>query len=413
MKKYIIIFLSFFSAACLAQAQTADTITNNSVIKMVKANLSGDLIIDMIENSITDFDLSENAVQRLRQENVPDEIIKEMQKKNPDQGKEPESINNNNVQVAAVKEPDVKQQPQEKEKIPDKAEGEIASGRSVEAHGYVAPLKALVTYYENEFEVMSVTISEWDRQIRSSLAEGAGINKDISDIEAGLREKKNASADNYDSSILLLYKSLYSNRLKYKELKEKMMKDGALVTKKLADMNKEKEHSLGKIYDEISQQVKSFESDPSKADETVKVSFSALKINDQTADAILPATEMLYWYRNELNKVYDLIEEWNKKADEITVENDALNERLKPLQTQMDEYKTNPKKFKSEISALKKQISSVEKEKRQLAGKMGTESSQMADELKKRCKEVQGSARERFNDIIANINYYYQEKFNL
>ncbi len=44
---------------------------------------------------------------------------------------------------------------------------------------------------------------------------------------------------------------------------------------------------------------------------------------------------------------------------------------------------------------------------------MENDSKELADYLKKNCLEIQNSVKERFEDIIGNINYSYQEKLNI
>ncbi|HNX65690.1 MAG TPA: hypothetical protein PKH02_02345 [Bacteroidales bacterium] len=411
MKRTIVILMACFLISGLTQAQSAETITNSSVVKMVKARLSDELIIDMIQNSEVKFDLDEAAIQNLKAENVSATVIKEMQNsllrsitEKEKQATQPGSVEKKTESGKHTGEVDQE----------DGKEAKVTPQSSViDALGYVAPLKLLVTYFETEFETMSVTISGWNKQIKASLDEVEKINNEIADIEKQLREKKNANANSYDSEILLLYKNLNDSRLKYGQAKEKMLKQGEDITRKLADISKEQERSSGKEFDEVSQRVKAFEGDPSKASIPVVVTFNPLMVIDKTAVYIFPATEMLYWYQNELENIHNLILEWNQKSSEIAGQNDILNKKLEPMQRQMEEYKTNAKKFKSEISALKKQISATEKEKKQLAAKMETEGNLLADELKKMCKDIQSSARERFTDIIGNINYCYKEKLNL
>ena len=65
------IFLAFSSFA-------AETLTDNSVLKMVKAGLGEDLIITKIKTSQSQFDLSTDKIIMLKNEKVSDKIIKAM-----------------------------------------------------------------------------------------------------------------------------------------------------------------------------------------------------------------------------------------------------------------------------------------------------------------------------------------------
>lgn len=55
-----------------------EVLTNETVMKMVKANLSPIIIVSKIRTSKTNFNLSTDELIRLQQEKVPDEVIKAM-----------------------------------------------------------------------------------------------------------------------------------------------------------------------------------------------------------------------------------------------------------------------------------------------------------------------------------------------
>ena len=60
------------------QAQSADALTNTTIIKMVKGKLSDDLIIDEINSSKVNFDLSDDGIKSLTASNVSDQVIQAM-----------------------------------------------------------------------------------------------------------------------------------------------------------------------------------------------------------------------------------------------------------------------------------------------------------------------------------------------
>ncbi len=70
MKKHISLILTGLFIAVMVNAQNPETLTNSSVIKMSKANLSDELITDMIQNSPVKFDLSDSALKQLGQPKV-------------------------------------------------------------------------------------------------------------------------------------------------------------------------------------------------------------------------------------------------------------------------------------------------------------------------------------------------------
>lgn len=62
-------------------AQKQEVLTNQSIIKMVKAGLPADLIIAKIEDSEVNFDLSTDGLIALAEAKVPDEVIRAMRAK--------------------------------------------------------------------------------------------------------------------------------------------------------------------------------------------------------------------------------------------------------------------------------------------------------------------------------------------
>jgi len=77
---------------------TAEILTNSSVIKMVKSNLSDDLIINVINSSIVNFNTSIDSIISLSSQNVSSPVIKAM--KNAMKSKTDSSSNGNNLTTA-------------------------------------------------------------------------------------------------------------------------------------------------------------------------------------------------------------------------------------------------------------------------------------------------------------------------
>jgi hypothetical protein len=86
MKKVVFLLFCFLSFAVYLQAQPTEKLNNTTVIKMVKANLSPSLIIDEINNSEVNFDLSEESLNMLAKENISPQIIQAMKEANKKAG---------------------------------------------------------------------------------------------------------------------------------------------------------------------------------------------------------------------------------------------------------------------------------------------------------------------------------------
>jgi hypothetical protein len=73
MKKF---FVTFFALACLAGAQ--DVLTNDAVVKMVKAGLADNLILSMIQNQPGKFSTTPDEMVKLKGQGVSDNVMAAM-----------------------------------------------------------------------------------------------------------------------------------------------------------------------------------------------------------------------------------------------------------------------------------------------------------------------------------------------
>lgn len=387
------------------QAQSSETITNNAVIKMVKANLADELIIDVIRTSPVDFDLSEKAVKSLVGERVSGEVLEAMMIAGQTQTPGTQRVDPPSETTKPPK-PETTVKPA----IPAKR---ARTPQVVTALGYTAPLKLLVTFYEDEFKSMQSKVVDWDAKVRNSLLEAGRLNEEILQQEAALREKKNSDAKAFSKDILAMKKKLSELRANYKQLKEKMTADADKITKELSGISSDKAKAVSKSYDEVGQQVRSSDSHPGKGENAVPVTFAPLDIQDDLTVYLEPAAEMFYWHQNEMNDIRRIIEEWNPKISEIVKQDATLLKELEPIEKQLGEYKADPKKYKTEIATLKKQSAAIEKERKQLADQMENDSKELAGYLKETSANIQKALEERFADIIENINYTYREKLHI
>jgi hypothetical protein len=77
--KFLIIFVLMISFCLAASTQTfaqEEIMTNDEVISLVKAGLSSPIIVNKIRTSKTNFDLSTDALIKLKQANVGDDIVR-------------------------------------------------------------------------------------------------------------------------------------------------------------------------------------------------------------------------------------------------------------------------------------------------------------------------------------------------
>jgi hypothetical protein len=78
MKKVVSVLVIALFVVNSLHAQTTETLTNSTIIKMVKAKLSDDLIIDQINSSKVNFNVSTDSVKFLSDKNVSNKVIQVM-----------------------------------------------------------------------------------------------------------------------------------------------------------------------------------------------------------------------------------------------------------------------------------------------------------------------------------------------
>lgn len=67
-----------FAVSAVGQDATAEVLTNDKVVTMVKAGLPSTVVVNKIRSSKTNFNTSTDELIRLKQEQVPDEVINVM-----------------------------------------------------------------------------------------------------------------------------------------------------------------------------------------------------------------------------------------------------------------------------------------------------------------------------------------------
>jgi len=447
--KRAIIFFTLLILTGIVRAQSDDTLTNASIVKMVKAKLTDELIIDVIQTTPVRFDLSFESLQNLAREQVSPPIIDAMRKAmgiTPAPVVQKEEIKTPLVQPATPPKEAVTQKatkaatpppaekkatkpvtppPAEKEvKAPEAVEPVPSTGwqtitdgtqssRSISALSYASPLAGLVDFYKNEFEELSAQLTTWDRAIRDSLQSVNEAAKQIQSLENKLREKKNAGAGAFSSEITQMKNRLEASRTRFRQQNNNLVAKGEEISRNLEKIAETQSKSLGDKYSDVSQQIKSYECDPAAGENPVPVTIPRLKISDKTISCMVPATEMLSWYQNKINEVQKIIGNWNEKVLDILEKDDQLEMQLEPLNKRLEECKTEPKKYKSEISSLKKQVSAITKSRKALASQMEDDSRQLIANLKQARTETQDSLKERFADIIQNINYAFEKRISI
>ncbi len=421
MKKHISLILTGLLVTVAVCAQNPETLTNSSVVKMSKANLSDELIIDMINNSPARFDLSPGALRSLEGEGVSEAVIQSM--KSASSGKrEPartESATGNkpvSETITAVEQnPDpsaihsVEENPEPSGWMPSATVGEA----SVEALNYTAPLTELIKFYVNKYESTELTISEWDRQVRGYIADIRKVKDQMLQVENEMRSLKNADTRLFSDDIISLKGKLAAYRKNYRQSKDIMIKGGGNIVKQIETMSGDVAKDIGKAFSAASQQVTSSDLDPSSGEKPVTVDYTVKEAGAGCVSYIVYMNEMLAWYQNAIREISNLSEEWNPRVIQVIQEDNRLQSQAEPVEKRIAELSSNQKQNRAEISDLKKQLSAIEKSRKQLADRMRDDAKELSSYLKKMSQTGQAAAEERFADIIENITYSFGEKLSL
>jgi len=442
MKKFVLVLFLSFIAVNQICAQPSEKLTNSTILKMVKAKLSDDLIIGEINSSEVRFELSADSVNYLKKENVSSYVIQAMTVANERQTSsvameskskiipvEPEkpavpakqtliqpvviqvkdSTSNPKIKQSAVQTSIPIEKPKSELKTTEPVNlSDKESTITVNAMSYIIPVTDLISFFDTEFTSLAGIIQGWNQQIRNSIESVRQLKANIKEVDVRLMNKKNANTKGFDNEIVILNNQLTDYRLKYKLAKEGMLADGMNITKKLKEMSNELDRSIGTKFSNVGDIVRSTNPDPSS--EIAKpITITKQKIDTELINYISPVTEMLFFCQNENIVIKNIIVTWNEDVIAINKKDAELIKHLEPLKKELTNYQLNPKKNKKEISSLKKQCSELEKERKGLAQEMGKDSKELSKYLDVICKDVQGSVKERYADIINNINYLYQD----
>lgn len=408
MKKHISLILTGLLMTAAVYAQNPETLTNNSVIKMSRANLSDELITDMIENSPAMFDLSAGALETLKNDGVSEAVIQSMKdaasgKNEAGKGK---PVTGNRATEVPVSLTEAATEPTAWK--PSRAVDEV----TVDALNYIAPLTELIRFNEKKYETMELTISEWDRQVRGFIMDIDKVKGQMLQTENELRLKKNADTKVFSDEIVSLKGKLEAYRKSYRQSKDIMIKGGGNIVKQIETMSGDLMKDMGKAYSEAGQKMTSADLDPSSGEKPVTMKYTAKEAGTGCVSYIVYLNEILAWHQNEIREINNLINEWNPRVTGLLREDAQLKDQAEPIENRIRELGANAKQNRNEISDLKKQLSGIEKSRKQLADRMKDDAKELASTVKKISQTAQAAMEERFTDIIGNITYAFGEKLS-
>lgn len=407
MRKYIFLLAAALFLAGTVTAQNPATLTNNLVIKMSKAGLSDELIVDMINDSPVQFDLSDQSVRSLSEAGVTSAVITAMKstssRKNGMPVITPPPAASQPAPPATIKQDDTAVKPTEKKEP-------VRTEVTTEALNYTIPLLDLIRFNENEYNSFVVALSEWEKQVQSSSDDVRKSLMQIRQVETELADLINSDTKAFSPEIKTLQKKLDAYRNKYQQSRAAMIKSADNLLKKLTAVGADRLKSIDKAYGGAAQKVSASDASASAGSRNATLTYTRSTWDVTTDFHLEYLVDILAWYQNEMGAIDRLLKEWNPRVEQALNDDEALKAQLLPLETRSQELKQNQKENKAELSTLKKQISDIEKKRKQVDDRVRNDIKELSANLKSLSQADQAAVRERFADVVENITYCFQEK---
>jgi len=409
MKRLFLILIPWLFLMNMISAQSSDTLTNSSVLKMVNAKLSDELIIDVIRSSSVNFDLSSDAVDDLTRQNVPKLVIEAMKNASGTEGNKATARTDpkDSGSSETAKEP-VAIDAEARPKVNAGTAPSTISLDENEAFGYVKPVVDLISFHEKEIERFMNSVDEWSRHINDLTSSAKRLEEEISITEKKLMDLKNADSKAYTDNILAIRKKLNEQREALEKAREEIVRAGDKSVSELEKLSSESIKSAANKYNSVSQSIKSFDSDPAGFVKGVPVKKATLSIDENVNRCFTPALEIPAWHKNKIVEAEKVIKQWNERVKEAVIKAGEIEDKMAPLKQKLSDYQADQKRYKNEIATVKKQISAVEKEKKSLIGFIEDDTKELSGFYKQENSDIQKILNQRFADIIENINYAFK-----
>ena len=340
MKIAVFVLLFALFAVPDLHAQSVVALNNTTIIKMVKAKLSDDLIIDEINSSKVNFDLSNEGIKTLTASNVSDEVIQAMKAAYKAQEPAPSSVTIN---------PEV-----------DAAPAAIVPAAIVLSQDEQPDVSAILQ--END------TAEEQAPAELQSTAEQAAVAASIAPATDMIAESKITVTSPIEKEIST-EPVIPVNEVVKSEMPVKMLTIEATATEK------------GMLI-LIEQPALSF----------VTISF------------VQPVSELIPFYNSEFSSLAVVIREWdNKLRASLEKEKQSLLKISKIEKELTIRKNSDAKPFSKEIIDQNKNLVLSWEQHKKIKSEMVTEGKKLAEDLKKISKETESAIETKFKEVSKNV----------
>lgn len=343
MRKIVFVFILVCIAAMHLQAQKEEALTNSTIVKMVKAKLSDELIIDEIRNDKVNFDVSQDALKALADQNVSQAVIQAMQAAATSQQATPEPLPVTSVAVAAKQ-----------------SDNQLVTTHSEPLSNESDSLKNEPAAHANapagiEPAVMVATVPPTtDPQPESAKPISTKSETPVATVPVQVQED--------------------SKKISASMLSPEVIDPGKLTI----------EESVSGIA------------------VTVIIKKSAFKVN--AVSYVKPAKEIITFYNSQFATLADLIIDWDKKLRSSINREAQSNEAINAIQKELTTKKNaDARPFSKEIVELKGKQSVAWEKHQQLKTEMLAEGKVLIADLQKISKETENAILSKYKDVSRNI----------
>ncbi|MDR1459026.1 MAG: hypothetical protein LBI60_02290 [Bacteroidales bacterium] len=278
-----------------------------------------------------------------------------------------------------------------------------------EAIDYVTEVKELVDLFRIKQRDFTNTVLKWNQQIEAVINEIDQTNAIIAQTEKELDDTKNSAATGVTQKVNALKSTLTRQRALLKQMKQKQVNKGMEIIEQLKDVAKQDAGDINRKFGEAGKKITPFTTFPALSEKRTKITFSEEIEKLTTSDYLKATNELRIWYYNAEKSFLDIINERNQRAQRFIDEDGKLSVQWQALRERLSEYQQEPKLRKKEIKDLKKEIATVEKERKNVAKQMKKEADNFAAYLKGYNKDIQTEYKTRIQTVTEEIDYAFRQ----
>jgi len=342
MKKVILVLLIALFAVSNLQAQSADALTNTTIIKMVKGKLSDDLIIDEINSSKVDFDMSDDGINKLTAANVSDQVIQTMKAANKIQNPAP---------AAEIITPVVA----------------------------VAPAAIVLTQAESPAAQIALPDNNPNKeqaqdefQSAESQAEATAIPTKNDTVTEQLTAETLATENEKPVEV-----AAPANELNAQAIPE-IPKSEAPATKLIVEAQ--------------------------AAENTISIFIEQPALTLETVSYVQPVAELIPFYNTKFSSLAGIIQDWDKKIKASLEKEKQSKAAIAKIEQELTLKKNaDARPFNKEITDQKQKLLLSWEKHKTLKSEMVNEGKSLVEELKKISKETESAIDTKFKEVSKNV----------